>query len=501
MAELCPICGRTIGFYTGDPLYTTPSLSIPQYEGYSQLIRQHIEELQTERHQQEIDIGVTPLTEFSPINNTGFFQNIKQYILELRSSTQKILDINGITLSEFLSNDEEGNLITAKSDWTDNNIAEIDTKYQCKAIHIEDLRHFISSEIILLGTSAMPVRLYSLQSGKNLIVKGYVPAFPDYPSNPVHPWVLCKSNTQNYIQYADSQSTLDITVDEYYLWSLTRVEANTNPRISGERTELDSLWTGGKFKILARDSSTDFTQYGALNNNIGTIFISTGVYILLRWDYLEVMLSDSGRPRAQYLIQHKLWTSWRMGIASYTYITNWSVRQQYGWGAIACDKNYIYINGANDSSGGNLCTTIYKYNKESRILDIIYAPTTPTSLLSGLGIDNNYIYFLSTMGEDENGNQKAIVRLKKDGTSSLFARFGVEEILGLCSSVVATETCIYVLDCYPYSYSYLRIFNKSDLVLKNSYSNIEGDNLIISAPWGILQNKLASTYEYRQTLS
>jgi len=139
----CPICGRHLGEFTNDPLLTTPSLSTDEFKGFTQLIRTHIEELQAERHQQEIDNGITPLTEFSPINDSGFFQNIKPYIQELRDSTEKILVITGQTLPEFLSTDEDGNPMTSKSNWTDSNLEEI--KYQCKAIHIEDLRHFIKT--------------------------------------------------------------------------------------------------------------------------------------------------------------------------------------------------------------------------------------------------------------------------------------------------------------------------------------------------------------------
>ena len=138
----CPICGRNLnGQFTNDPILTTPSLSTDEFKGFTNLVRQHIEELQVERHQQEIDNGVLPLTIFSPINSSGFFQNIKQYITELRDSTEKILAITGMTLAEFLSTDEDGNPMTSKIDWTDSNLEEI--KYQCKAIHIEDLRHFI----------------------------------------------------------------------------------------------------------------------------------------------------------------------------------------------------------------------------------------------------------------------------------------------------------------------------------------------------------------------
>jgi hypothetical protein len=137
----CPICGRTVGIYTNDPLLVIPSLSTDEFKGFIQLITTHIEELQDERHQQEIDNGVTPLTNFTPISILYFYQNIKQYILELRSSTEKILTITGMSLHDFLSTDEDGNSMNSKDNWTD---LELTEKYQCKAIHIEDLRHFIS---------------------------------------------------------------------------------------------------------------------------------------------------------------------------------------------------------------------------------------------------------------------------------------------------------------------------------------------------------------------
>lgn len=154
----CPICGRHLGEFTNDPLLTTPSLSTDEFKGFTTLITTHITELQIERHQQEIDNGITPLTEFTPINNTGFFQNIKSYIQELRDSTEKILVTTGQTLTEFLSTDEDGNPMTSKSDWTDSNLEEI--KYQCKAIHIEDLRHFISLGIWIEKWQGFPDFVY-----------------------------------------------------------------------------------------------------------------------------------------------------------------------------------------------------------------------------------------------------------------------------------------------------------------------------------------------------
>lgn len=140
---LCPICGRTLGTYTNDPILTNPSLSTDSYKGFTRLLAQHIKELQDERRSQEIANSVTPLTTFTPVDITNLFQYWVTYITELRTSTQKILTVLGISLQDFLSKDEDGNIISIKTNWSDSNLEE--NKYQCKAIHIEDLRHYITA--------------------------------------------------------------------------------------------------------------------------------------------------------------------------------------------------------------------------------------------------------------------------------------------------------------------------------------------------------------------
>jgi len=154
----CPVCGRTIGTYTGDPIFATPTLSTSQYEGFTHILAQHIKELQDERRQQEIDNGVSPLTTFSVIDTTNLFQNWVAYITELRESTEKILDVVGMTLEDFLSKDEDGQIISIKTNWSDPNLEA--TRYQCKAIHLEDLRHFITTAIWIEKWEGFPDHIY-----------------------------------------------------------------------------------------------------------------------------------------------------------------------------------------------------------------------------------------------------------------------------------------------------------------------------------------------------
>jgi hypothetical protein len=223
----CPFCGRHLGTFTNDPLLATPSLGSDDYKGFVRLISTHIIELQTERHQQEIDNGVTPLTTFSPVNDTGLFQNIKQYITELRDSTEKIIAITGMSLAEFLSTDEDGNPMTPKSDWSDTNLEE--NKFQCKAIHIEDLRHFI-------GTSSLWDENWSVMKDYEVYIDGipggFIPKIWDNNRFTFTPEALIwqgdkqssypvaigwKNNNSYYLPLNPPSGTFTVTNDRWYV--------------------------------------------------------------------------------------------------------------------------------------------------------------------------------------------------------------------------------------------------------------------------------------------
>jgi len=234
---LCPICGRTIGTYTNDPLLTTPSLSTVQYRGYVHLISTHIKELQDERKGQEFDAGVSPLTEFSLIDDTRLFQNIRQYILELRSSTEKILAMTGMSLDEFLSQDENGDVITAKSIWTDANIEE-DSLYQCKAIHIEDLRHFLPIERIrFLETWTDHSPIWQTSDDKSIIQ----PLWPDPliqpPDNQYDHFI------ENHFVNADHEWTGNYIFQVHTLNYGDSIQGNSNLNLSGGNLSYSSVFT------------------------------------------------------------------------------------------------------------------------------------------------------------------------------------------------------------------------------------------------------------------
>jgi len=139
---LCPICFRTLGTWTNDPILTPDGLAGTSYKGFTVPNYIHIQEIQTVLHQLELDNIPTNLTTFSPINNTGNFQISEEHIKELRISIEKLLTATGMTKYQFFNYDENGNYMgTTQTDWNDLNLEK--DHYQVRAIDLEDLRHFI----------------------------------------------------------------------------------------------------------------------------------------------------------------------------------------------------------------------------------------------------------------------------------------------------------------------------------------------------------------------
>ena len=165
--------GNPVPRWTDDPLLTPNGFSGKDYTGEERPNRFHIEELQLDREQLETDLSISPPTDFSALEEHGFHVR-KTYLIELRESTEKILEAIGITLADYFGLDSEGNPVTpgpgdeAKTDWTDvsRGLPYLDkkavekkefdvssgTKKPCptfppqtriRAIHIEDLRHAI----------------------------------------------------------------------------------------------------------------------------------------------------------------------------------------------------------------------------------------------------------------------------------------------------------------------------------------------------------------------
>lgn len=145
MANKCPICGRVLETFTNDPLLCNPSLSTDEYKGFNSITITQIKELQDERKSLEDDcLAEGDKTEFSSIDSSCPEKCVCfcKYILELRESTEKLLDNVGTSKHDYFSFDEDLDpLPLAKEDWTDPELEP--DKFQIKAIHIEDLRRMI----------------------------------------------------------------------------------------------------------------------------------------------------------------------------------------------------------------------------------------------------------------------------------------------------------------------------------------------------------------------
>lgn len=144
----CPICHSVIGTWSDDPLLTEKGLAGENYKGLTEVNWQHIKEIQDLRIQQEIEAEIDNKTSFSEINPTIPIH--KNHILELRQSTEKLIDIAESDLTHYFNyriEDEEeiyigtykyGQKAADKTNWTDPNLVGIK---KIKAIHIEELRH------------------------------------------------------------------------------------------------------------------------------------------------------------------------------------------------------------------------------------------------------------------------------------------------------------------------------------------------------------------------
>jgi len=168
--------GNPIPAWSDNPLFTRNGLSGPAYSGSPDRPRGlHIIELQQDRTKREVDLGI-PLTDFSDIATDDHIS--RRHIVELRESTEKILNALGLTLEDYFKLDPEGNEVAQASiletfgasnpqtEWVDvdRSAAYIDkngaskttfllpdgstadsptlpSREKIRAIHIEDLRH------------------------------------------------------------------------------------------------------------------------------------------------------------------------------------------------------------------------------------------------------------------------------------------------------------------------------------------------------------------------
>jgi len=121
------------------------------YKGIYQIGYQEVKEIQDVlKDLEESNLPIGERTQFSPLNNSGYFQITGFHIKEMRDSVEKLLTQFGLDKISYFNTDESGLSITRpegdKIEWTDPITEATDLKnFQVKWIHIEDLRHNIQS--------------------------------------------------------------------------------------------------------------------------------------------------------------------------------------------------------------------------------------------------------------------------------------------------------------------------------------------------------------------
>lgn len=163
--------GNPVPFWSDDPLLTRGAFNGTSYRGVTKIRGIHIKEIQDVRRQQEIDLGL-PEPTFSDVDEET--KPTRRHIVELRESTERILNASGVSLEDYFKLDAEGTEQpqnsrveqTPQAEWVDvergasyiGNDGQTHTTFvlpdsttqqsptlpsavKVRAIHIEDLRH------------------------------------------------------------------------------------------------------------------------------------------------------------------------------------------------------------------------------------------------------------------------------------------------------------------------------------------------------------------------
>lgn len=172
---------KAVPQWTEDPTLTLRGFSGPTYVGSDHVRAIHIRELQYARIAEEQESGIAEPTVFSDIDGEHIR---KVHIIELRESTEKLLNAVGLTLEEYFKLDinqvekSPGPNDENKQDWTDvergapylHSDGTFHTEFQLpngqaqpspsfpdsthvRAIHVEDLRHplFVGIQAVLIS--------------------------------------------------------------------------------------------------------------------------------------------------------------------------------------------------------------------------------------------------------------------------------------------------------------------------------------------------------------
>jgi len=109
--------------WSNDPVRTSGGFNGPEFVAPQYGLVTDIIELQKDRAEKEVEVGLEDLTLFSDPTIGHIRESI---INELRESTEKLLDGAGVTLQEYFSSDADGEPTTdvgpsdvIKDEWTD----------------------------------------------------------------------------------------------------------------------------------------------------------------------------------------------------------------------------------------------------------------------------------------------------------------------------------------------------------------------------------------------
>lgn len=190
--------GHPVPRWTDDPILTPLGLNGPAYVAHERIRGVHLKELQQDRQQQEQELGIDPPTVFSDLEVES--KPTRRHIIELRESTEKILNAVGLSLEDYFKLDPDGNeaaqnpelLLRGAADpqteWIDvergapyvNSQGQVVTQFtlpdsstqlsptlpgstKIRAVHLEDLRHPV---VALVPALMLPRFDYSVYTAR-----------------------------------------------------------------------------------------------------------------------------------------------------------------------------------------------------------------------------------------------------------------------------------------------------------------------------------------------
>ena len=539
----CPWCFRNLGTWKKDPILTPygskfkwtdqttleeePYLTKRLYVGMYQ-IAEEIKEIQDYLKTIEAEnLPEAERTEFSPINNTGYFQIKGTHIKEMRESVEKLLVVSGQTLQDFFNHDEGGNHIDHpngdKYEWTDDVINEEDwDKFQIKAIHIEELRHFIAiNDVIGFFRKKIETIINSNWNRVGAIV------------------TITKSshglNTDDWITITESSDYNALSITWY---KITKIDDDTFSIIGEDAGSTSgtckyTLEGGFVYKFLDKEEYTEVNHWG--NMYLGWYGFSfacdTAFFYFTRRYGTDSSLIIKCNKLTGNIIEVRSYDSFNIGDIAvddkYIWaISNYSTKMVIlrinknnissfeVWidnlpksftRTIVCDKNYLYFYFRKLSTLANF---LYKYKKDDK--SYVTSRNLSTNPLyrniiveCGIGIDKEYIYTRAyyTSGSGENikwhvGVMKITKDFNYEGFFEVEGQFDdlPEASIILSGVVVAGENNIYVIHTYNGGDDKMYAYSKSGIFRWNIVANndITGhvNNYI-----------LATTSEYQITLS